>query len=110
MRLSELLHSEVFDADGRHYGTVDDVRMVQDGPVLGTFGAALRVDGIVIGRGGLGVRLGFHRTRVRGPWLLNTIFGRLERRAKFVPWDKVQSYDAGRIVFAGQPEAVPAGD
>ena len=109
MRLSELLHSEVVDDRGERYGTVDDVRLVQDGPLQGGFGAALRVDGVVIGRGGLGVRLGFHRGDVRGPWLLNTIFSRLERRARYVPWGQVQSCDGTTLVFSGEPQQVPAG-
>jgi sporulation protein YlmC with PRC-barrel domain len=108
MRLSELLHSEVVDETGRSYGSIDDVRLVQDGPLFGTL-AALRVDGVVVGRGALGVRLGFHRTAMRGPWLLNAIFGRLERRARFVPWTQVLSCEDGRVVISGEPAAVPKG-
>ena len=35
MRLSELLGAEVLDEAGRSAGRVHDVRLVQDGPVLG---------------------------------------------------------------------------
>ena len=70
MRIGELLHSTVVDADGKRLGSIDDVRLVQDGPYLEGFGAALRVDGLVVGRGGLAVRLGYHRHGVRGPALL----------------------------------------
>src|SRR4051794_19249558 len=49
MRLSDLLSSTVFDAEGREVGRVRDVRLVQDGPIQGTFGAGLRVEGLIIG-------------------------------------------------------------
>ncbi len=107
MRLSELLHSEVVDDAGRVYGSVDDVRLVQDGPLLEGFGNALRIDGIVVGRGSLGTRLGFHRSKVRGPWLLKAVFESLERRARYVPWDQVVSYESHRLVFRGEPTDVP---
>ena len=45
MRLSDLLGADVVDEAGRHAGRVHDVRLVQDGPLVGSFGAALRVDG-----------------------------------------------------------------
>ena len=42
MRLSELLHAPVVDADGTELGSIEDVRLAQDGPLLMPFGAALR--------------------------------------------------------------------
>ena len=107
MRLSDLLHSDVFDEQGNAYGSVDDVRMIQDGPLLGAF-AAFRVEGLVVGSGALGVRLGFHRGKVKGPWPLKALFGRLESRARYVPWEQVTSYDAGRVVFTGSVTDVPS--
>jgi hypothetical protein len=65
MRLSDLLDSEVLDADGKTIGHVHDVRMAQDGPIQGTFGAALRVRGLVVGRPALGARLGWTAQRSR---------------------------------------------
>ena len=97
MRAGELLRSDVVDAAGAELGSVDDVRLVQDGPLLEGFGAALRVDGLVIGGGSLSVRLGYHRHRVRGPWLLKAVFGALERKALFAPWDQVESWDGERL-------------
>ncbi|MDQ1374192.1 MAG: hypothetical protein QOJ09_1530 [Actinomycetota bacterium] len=93
MRLSDLLHSTVVDADGREVGTVDDVRLVQDGPTVANFDAALRVEGLVVGGGALGLRLGYHRAGVTGPWLLKALFTWLERRARYVPWDDVTSWE-----------------
>jgi hypothetical protein len=102
--LSELLRSEVLDSDGQKLGGVDDVRLVQDGPILPGFGAALRVDGLVLGAGSLAVRLGYHRQKVRGPALLEAIFARLERRARFVPWELVAEWD-GSVVRLRRPAA-----
>jgi hypothetical protein len=92
MKLSDLLHSRVCDADGADLGKVADVLLVQDGPYVEGFGHALRVEGLVIGRGGLGVRLGYHRKPVEGPWLLRSLFSALERRARYVRWRDVSAW------------------
>jgi hypothetical protein len=105
--LSELLHSEVRDADGRALGNVTDVRLVQDGPILEGFGAALRVDGLVVGTGSFAVRLGYHRHGVTGPALLKAIFGTLERRARFVPWDQVAHWEGSTVQLRVPGSDVP---
>jgi hypothetical protein len=97
MRLSELLHSVVVDSDGVELGSVDDIRLVQDGPLLLPFGAALRVEGLVVGHSAVGTRLGFGRTNVTGPWLLLKLFGALERRARYAPWELVETFDEGVV-------------
>lgn len=107
-RLGELLHCDVVDADGRTVGSVDDVRLVQDGPLLAGFGAALRVDGLVVGAGGLAVRLGFHRHQVKGPALLRWAAGALERRARFVPWDEVAAWEGGEVRLRCPADALPS--
>jgi hypothetical protein len=97
VRLSELLDREVVRADGRSLGKVRDVRLVQDGPILaGGTQAALRVDAVIVSRGWRGVRLGYLRGQVRGPWLLRATFGRLERGAHAISlrdlvWDDEES-------------------
>jgi hypothetical protein len=70
MRLSELLGAEVVDEHGRAVGKVHDVRLEQSGPALEGFGPSLRLEGLIVGRRALGVRFGFGRGGVRGPWLL----------------------------------------
>jgi hypothetical protein len=104
--LSDLLRSEVVDAEGQTVGHVADVRLVQDGPVLEGFGAAFRVDGLIIGAGSLAVRLGYHRHGVTGPALLKAIFGRLERRARFVPWEQVADWDGSTVQLRGPASEV----
>jgi hypothetical protein len=87
--MGELLDRHVVDAAGRRVGTVHDVRLVQDGPTQGRFGRALRVDGLVVGKGALAIRLGYHRAGIQGPFLLGRIFRWLEGRAWYVPWDRI---------------------
>ena len=93
MRLSELLGLSVIDSDGRGLGQVRDVRLVQDGPFIEGFGHALRVEGLLVGGGALGVRLGIARAGVRGPWPLTTWFRWRERRARYIDWSDVAGHD-----------------
>jgi hypothetical protein len=97
MRMGELLESHVFDVDGRRLGKVHDLRLVQDGPERGPLGPMLRVEGLVVGRGALAIRLGYHRAGVRGPFLLGRIFRRLEGRARYVPWDTIARHTDQRV-------------
>jgi len=84
LRLSDLLECRVYDRHGVDLGRVSDVRVVQDGAILAGVQARFRVDALLVGRGGVGERLGFIRGRVRGPWLLKVLFTRLERHAKYI--------------------------
>jgi hypothetical protein len=109
MRLSDLLGAPVTDADGQALGEVQDVRLVQDGAYVEGFGQALRVEGILTGKGTLAVRLGFARAGITGPWPLTTIFRRLERRARYFSWDGVEGWDeAGVHLKAGATASEPA--
>ena len=101
MRLSELLDAEVVDERGASIGSVHDVRLVQDGPMVGAFGASLRVAGLVIGSRVMGSRLGYDRSRMRGPWLLRVVFHAWHRNARYVPWDRVRALDPDRVVITG---------
>src|SRR5207248_1432503 len=100
MRLSDLVGAEVLDERGRSIGHVQDVRMIQDGPIQGAFGAALRLQGFVVGRPKLGARLGLDRAGVKGPWLLKAFFGWL-RTDLYAGWDRVRSIEEGRIRIRG---------
>jgi hypothetical protein len=100
MNLSDLLHSQVLDADGNSLGSVDDVRMVQDGPLSLPFGAAFRVEGLMVGHRSIGTRLGYVRGGLKGPWLLRVIFTALERRARYVLWDDVVTWDGTTVHLA----------
>jgi sporulation protein YlmC with PRC-barrel domain len=97
MRLSDLLDSEVVDRNGQRIGHVHDVRLVQDGPPLGTWGAALRLEGVVVGPGSIGTRLGMARPEVKGPWILKLLFARRRSSRILVPWDLVRDIGDERI-------------
>jgi PRC-barrel domain len=110
MRLSELLGCEVVDQQGRSAGKVHDVRLVQDGPPIGQFGARFRVEGLITGRRALGARFGYDRTAMKGPWLLATLVGGLHRTGRYVPWSQVHSIDPAhqRITITGSADDLPS--
>ena len=97
MRLSDLLGRPVVDADGRRLGEVKDVRLVQDGPYVEGFGQQLRVEGLLVGGGALGTRLGITRVDLRGPWPLTALVRRLERGSRYVLWGDVAGHDGHEI-------------
>jgi sporulation protein YlmC with PRC-barrel domain len=97
VRLSELLGVEVVDADGEAVGTVHDVVLVQDGPLQGSWGAALRLESLLVGTGSLGTRLGVRRPHVDRPWIVAIWFAR--RKRYVVPWEEVAERDEGCITL-----------
>jgi sporulation protein YlmC with PRC-barrel domain len=100
MRLSELLDKEVVDGSGRALGRVHDVRASQDGPLNAGFDAQLRVQGLIIGHGGLASRIGYGRTGSRGPWLIRRVL-ESHHSPSFVPWTRVSAIDGDRITISG---------
>lgn len=105
MRLTALLGVDVFGSDGRTAGTVLDVRVTQRGPLMGSFGAALQPEWLIVGPHGAGARLGYDRADVRGPLPLRQLIRRLHAGARLVPWSTIRRIEAGRIELA-----VPAHD
>ena len=97
MRLSELLDSDVVDRNGERIGHVHDVQVMQDVPPLGTWGAAFRLEGLIVGPGSIGTRLGMARPDMRGPWILKVLFARRRSRRVLVPWNRVREIEAERI-------------
>jgi sporulation protein YlmC with PRC-barrel domain len=97
MRLSELLYRDVVDRNGERLGHVHDVQLIQDGPPLGTWGAAFRIEGLIVGPGSIGTRLGIARPEVRGPWILKVLFARRRSARVLVPWNRVRDIGAERI-------------
>ena len=107
MRLSELLGAEVVDEHGHTVGKVHDVRLEQAGPELLGLGPRLRASGLLVGRRALGARFGFGRGGVRGPWLLEAVFGALGRDGRYVAWNRIRSIQAGRIRITGTADDLP---
>jgi hypothetical protein len=102
--LSDLLGAEVLDQAGGSAGRVHDVRL---GPVLGGFGAGLRVDGLLVGRRALGARLGYDRGKMKGPLPVKLVTGRLFHDGRYVEWGRVRTIEPNRIVISGTVEDLP---
>ena len=108
MRLSDLLGADVVDEDGRSAGHVHDVRLVQDGPLVGAFGASLRVDGLIVGRRSIGARLGYERRKMQGPLPVKLLAGWLAHDGRYVRWDRVRAVEEDRIRISGSADDLPA--
>jgi sporulation protein YlmC with PRC-barrel domain len=97
MRLADLIGSRIVDADGRDIGRVGDVWLIQNGPPIGVFGAALTVDALVIGRFGLASRAGYEREGVRGPAPIAWYLRRQTAYRQVVSWSDIAAIEEGHI-------------
>jgi sporulation protein YlmC with PRC-barrel domain len=97
VRLSQLLGRRVLERGGRELGRVHDVRLVRDGPEIGSFGAAFRVHGLIVGTGAIGTRLGLEREQVKGPWPLTAAARRLHADRISVHWSELWSVEEDAI-------------
>jgi sporulation protein YlmC with PRC-barrel domain len=106
MRLSELLGQRVVSASGADIGQVADVRLVQDGPLLTSMQAALRVDGLIVVEGRT-IRL-FGYERHVGPAALRWLFHRRLGAVRYLPWRDVADVTEGVVrTRAGRDRLVP---
>ena len=110
LRVSDLLGSLVIAADGARLGKVREVRVVQDGPAHQGVQAAMRVDALLVGRGAIGGRLGYHHGQVRGPWLLRIVFRAAQRSVRVIPLDAVAEWDDDARVVRLVPNGWTGGD
>jgi hypothetical protein len=97
MRLTDLLGAIVTGSDGADAGVVVDVRLVQDGPILGEIGAAFMIHGLVVGRHSVGAHMGFERRNVRGPWVLKMLFSKIQGVERYAPWGAVAAIEEDRV-------------
>jgi sporulation protein YlmC with PRC-barrel domain len=107
-RLSELLQSKACDRDGTPLGEVEDVRLVQDGPILDGVTAAFRVDALIVSHRGFGIRLGYYGRRQTGPWLVRALMQRLERRSVIIEWDQVAAWDGNVVRVSATAAELPS--
>jgi hypothetical protein len=98
MRASDLLGMAVVDESGEDLGYVADIRLIQDGPMIGPYTAALRVEGFVLVRRRHFRLLGYERDV--GPWLLKAIVRWLVGEVRFADWAQVRNLGRTRIVVA----------
>jgi hypothetical protein len=113
MRLRDLLGSELVVVGGGSLGRIRDVRLVQDGPLLGSFGATLRLDGLLAGPASVGVRFGYTRGHMDAPALVAAVL-RARGPLRFASWHDVIAVTEGVVhVRAGtslsQPPATYSG-
>jgi sporulation protein YlmC with PRC-barrel domain len=97
VRASDLLDAIVVDAHAEELGHVHDLILVQDGPPIGPVGAAFRLHALLFGAPAIGVRLGFARRDVRGPWPLRAVFSSLHDRMRVATWEDVAAIEPDRI-------------
>ncbi len=104
MRLSEMLGLRAVDEDDNALGEVHDVRLqeVTDGDGHRRF----VVDGILLRAGAVGARLGYAYGQVAGPRLLAWAMRRLARRALYVPWTAVTSFEGKRLIVGTSVQAM----
>jgi len=87
MRASELFGLHVFDRTGRRVGVVHDVRAQRE--FLADRTELLTIEGLVVGSGSVGTRLGYGHGGTRGPWILTRFFRGRARTTRFVPWHAI---------------------
>jgi sporulation protein YlmC with PRC-barrel domain len=91
MKLSDLLSREVVSIHGEAVGYVADVRLVQDGPLIGAYAASLRLDGFIVVSRRPPRLLGYDRSV--GPAYVQAAIRLLVGDPIFVSWQSVQSID-----------------
>jgi sporulation protein YlmC with PRC-barrel domain len=106
MRLTDLLGVRVVDAAGTEIGVVHDVGLVQDGPVVGTFGSALRVHWLLVGASATWSRLGVDRRSTHGPGLVKAV-ARIGARPWQVPWAAIDTIGDEEIRLRVTCEGLP---
>ena len=106
MRASDLLGTPVVAESGDELGYVADIRLVQDGPMIGPYGASLRVEGFVVVRRRHTRLLGYERDV--GPSLVRAVVRRLTGEVRLVDWGHVLSVDEAvvtvRVPSGGLPQ------
>jgi hypothetical protein len=104
VRASDLIGAQVVGPGGRHHGHVLDARVVQDGPLMGSF-AALRVEALVVGNHGIAQHLGYDRASRTGPFLVRAAVRWLTRNNRLLPWEDARF--VGGVVRTDREELDP---
>jgi len=107
MRGADLLGLPVVGPGGEELGRVLDVRLVQDGPLLGAF-ATLRIEGFVVGHHRVASRLGYDRVDAQGPKPVWWAVRALARRNRYLRWEDASVTAGGVTSSRADLEPVPA--
>ena len=111
LRMSTLLGRRVLDADDRPVGQVADVRLRQDGPMLGDVQHAFRVDGLIVVPRHTGRLFGYERgPHGPGPALVRALIRGLHRDSRYVTWDQVDTLGQDVRLSAGKDALLPLAD
>jgi hypothetical protein len=105
VHLAEVLWSQAFTEDGAELGQVHDVRLQLTLHDDGSHD--LTVEGIIVGVGALSARLGYAYGDVEGPWVLKRLLGWLGRKARYIEWELVSSFEDGRVVVTASRDDLP---
>lgn len=97
MLLSDLLDLPVFD-DGRQVGYVVDVRLVLDGPPVGSL-AAPRLHGLLVSPRTGGSFLGYERSDVSAPWPIAHWLRWRHRGTFLAHWTDVERADGDGVLL-----------
>lgn len=89
MILNDLLGLPVLDSHGERIGSVLDARFVIDGRPGQTLAEA-RLDGLIISPHSRHSSLGYERTDMNSPAIINALLRWLHRGTFYVQWDAVQ--------------------
>ena len=108
MRLDELLGRRVIDAEGHEIGGVADVRLVQDGPLLASRQAALRIDGLIVVEKRAMPLFGYER--YVGPALLRWLVHRWLGEVWYLPWEDVAEIAELVSIRRGRDDLRPLDD
>lgn len=98
MILSDLLGSEVFDADGRRLGRVADVRFEISG-APGHLLAATELVGLLVSPTSRSSIWGYERRTERGPLLIAALQRWLHRGMFLVAWEDVERIETRRVTL-----------
>jgi sporulation protein YlmC with PRC-barrel domain len=96
MILSDLLGTEVREADGTAVGRVIDARFRLEG---NTSPSQARLVGLIVSRGAIASYLGYERTAASRPVLLDKLLRALHRGSFLVLWQDIERIEEHRVLL-----------
>ncbi len=101
----KLLNLPVYSATGDCLGYVQDLRAEQDGPVMGSWGSAIRVKALIVTPRRWAATIGYEAGHSQGPYVLRSAANLLHRKAIIVPWEHIEQFDTKRIDLFAHADA-----